>query len=290
MTFRRIIAVVTTFAPEEDLRTNIARVATQVRHVVIVDDGASASNREKLAAWFGNNPDVTVVSLDKNSGIAVALNTGVKIAKSMGADAVLTLDDDSLIGLHLVEGLVRHFERLSLSMRVGLIAAGWSDGGVVPDLAEIEGASSRIVRNLITSGCLMPVAAFDAAGGFREDFFIDSVDFDMCFRMRRAGYQSVSVNFIGVMHQLGEPRSRRFFGFKIESTNHSPLRRYYAVRNSMVLAAEHLFDDPAYALAVPVWWTLTLGKILVVEHDRPKKLSLMLRGLVHAVVGRTGKL
>lgn len=285
-----VFAVITTYSPEVALVVNVARVAGQVGGVVIVDDGATNANFALLTKWFSENPLVTILSMEENSGIAAALNRGIRYAREHGADAVLTLDDDTLIAPGLVSVLAQRLQDWDESAKVGLIAPRWTHRALNPnDEALLAGAMCSQVKMLITSGCLMPMAAFDAVGGFREEFFIDSVDFDLCFRLEDAGYAIVQLDAIGMVHSLGEGASRRICGVSLHSTNHSALRRYYAVRNSLTLARERLFTHPGFALRVLAWWPLTLLKIVLVEDRRRAKLSAIIAGVRDFVARRYGR-
>lgn len=284
-----IFAVITTFRPTQCLPINVAKIAEQVDGVIIVDDGDSNDNKKKLGEWFSGESKVTIISQPENLGIAAALNTGMRKAIELGAEWVITLDDDSTPVEDLVPALMAQWADCAQSYRVGIIAAKWGAGQ--PDRNEnLSSAKPVAVKTLITSGCLMKTSIYKETKGFREEFFIDSVDFDMCLQLKEKGYSAIEIQTTGILHTLGTETTKRLPGLTIHSTNHAPFRRYYAMRNSLTLMKEQLFQDPLFAIKGCVWWIITILKILIVEKNRRKKLKAMWAGAKDFLKGKYGKI
>lgn len=64
---------------------------------------------------------------------------------------------------------------------------------------------------------------------FREEFFVDQVDFDFCYKVKQKGYLILDSNQGGLEHQLGI--SHAYF-------NKPQWRQYLIIRNSTVLLYE----------------------------------------------------
>ena len=82
-------------------------------------------------------------------------------------------------------------------------------------------------------------------GAFREEFFIDSVDYDYCLRARSRGFRVIKLCRVGMIHSLGEAEQNDIGPLKVYTTNHNPMRRYYMFRNSTVLAREYFLKRSA---------------------------------------------
>lgn len=90
-----VAAVVVAHHPDPGFASRLARVATQVAAVIVVDNHSSPPVRDHLA-------DAGVVHAElienaRNEGIGRALNHGVQRAAARGFRWVLTLDQDTAV-------------------------------------------------------------------------------------------------------------------------------------------------------------------------------------------------
>src|SRR6202044_2225279 len=95
------------------------------------------------------------------------------------------------------------------------------------------------VKSVITSGSLIPLAVHAAVGAFRDEFFIDYVDSEYCFRARAQGYRVIRTTQPLMSHTIGAPTRHSLLGLSKWTTNHSPDRRYYIARNDTVMLREY---------------------------------------------------
>jgi rhamnosyltransferase len=144
------------------------------------------------------------------------------------------------------------------------------------------------VTLVITSGTLTSVAAFRQLGPFREEFFIDLVDFEYCLRARRAGYRILVSCQARILHRVGAKSQARVAGISLSPTNHSPLRKYYLFRNTVRVIG-------AYGGSFPHWLLYQLAAlleiflgILFVEDGKSRKLRACLIGVWDGIIGRMG--
>jgi rhamnosyltransferase len=87
--------------------------------------------------------------------------------------------------------------------------------------------------SVISSGSLISKTAVETAGLPRADFFMDFVDHEHCFRLRRSGFKIAVVRDSVLKHVLGDPSEIRFFGLRKHWTEHRPWREYYMARNEV---------------------------------------------------------
>lgn len=285
-----VCAVITTYRPDDEFPERVQRVCSQVGLVIIVDDGELADNVVRLRDWFSRTPEIILHHNPVNVGIAASLNTGVLLAKSKGYHWLLTLDDDSLLLPNAVQRLANGLKNGAWSKPVGVIGMSWTDPG---DNIQSQPASNSISfqekRGIITSGSMFAIDTYDRVGPFREEFFIDSVDYDYCLRAREQGYAIVKLDEIGFEHALGRKNAFHFMGRKVGVESHDAFRVYYGFRNSTVLALEYCRRDVLYSMAVLLAHARKLMRIVICEQDKKLKLKEAFRGVRDGVRRKLGK-
>jgi rhamnosyltransferase len=159
---KQICAIITTYRPAISLAECVQRLTPQVAEIIIIDDGDSEENVEKLSRWFNGVSRVTVWHQSGNYGVAVALNVGVKIAQERGYEWVVTLDDDSIPDNDMVERLREHLARIEGPQPCGIIGMNWtSNHSEVPKRYHYYSSSMyRDKRGIITSGSLFSLQTF----------------------------------------------------------------------------------------------------------------------------------
>lgn len=289
---KQICAIITTYRPESSLVECVQRLTTQIAEIIIVDDGDSEENVEKLGWWFKGVSMVTVWHQPNNSGIAAALNAGVKIAQEKNYKWLLTLDDDSIPDNDMVERLCEHLARIEGPQPVGIIGMNWATNNCSTSPPGRSSCSPLYLdkRGIITSGSLFSLQTYGAIGPFREEFFIDSVDYDFCMRARAKGFRVIQVQEHGFKHSLGHNERFKLGIFTINSESHSPARLYYAFRNSTILAKEYFQRDPLFACAVVLSQFKTVMRIVFLQKNKGKKLLAIIRGFMAAMKGKMGRI
>ena len=219
-----IAALVVWYHPAAREVEAVRLYANYVEQLIIVDN--SDTDNSALTATL---PHVTYIPCLENLGIAAALNRGCEAAMSLGAEWVLTMDQDSLWNQQTVSQYIAEAESYSDGDRVGIFSP-YHDCDGVPDRHRRNGRfEKRMVQ--MCSGNLLRLSAWQQTGGFMEDFFIDLVDDEICCHLWRLGYQVVRLNRINLTHQLGE--GVRY----LPVTNHPytphPVWRYYYIGRNL---------------------------------------------------------
>jgi rhamnosyltransferase len=291
---RSVAGVVTTYRPDTRFAERITRLLPQVNQVIIVDDGVLPENVALLNGCFGRVPNVRLIHNATNRGIAASLNLGIGLARTAGHAWALTLDDDTFIASDMVETLVTEWNRIRTEWRVPIAIMGMRS--VDPGTGEVSEPDSRVLghsyrekRLVITSGSLVSLAAYDAIGPFREEFFIDFVDYDYCFRARTLGFKVIQLSRIGMTHSVGRRSVHRLGRLRVATYNHSPMRLYYRFRNSTVFGKTVFFREPLFAAAIFSSNARLAATIAAFEDDRLTKLRWILRGFSDGVRGRLGR-
>lgn len=95
------------------------------------------------------------------------------------------------------------------------------------------------VNTCITSGAFSKISAWEKIGKYDESMFIDSVDFEYCYRMRKNGFGVIQVKDVTLLHELGESSKKNFLFWKVNVTGHSAFRKYYIARNNVYYPLKH---------------------------------------------------
>jgi rhamnosyltransferase len=281
----RLCAVVVTYEPDERLLSRLLlALAPQVSLILVVNNGCALPLSDLVLRQQGHE----VLHLQTNAGVAAALNAGFRWAQAQAAEFVITFDQDSepapdmvLRMLHVYRGLV------AAGNRVGAVGPQQVDrrtGRRAPFMAPIHGRRRPLVPvsgktvevdHLISSGCLVPLAAWEDAGAFLEPLFIDYVDIEWSLRLRHRGWHLYGVGGATLGHSIGDDL-KHWGGRQIPW--HSPLRHYYLFRNAV-----HLQKLPHISLGWKFSDGLQLLKKLLffslVGRPRAARLRAMLRGL-----------
>jgi rhamnosyltransferase len=281
-------AVIITFRPHVSVLDNLAKVRPQVDGLVVVDNGSSP---ELLAPFQAAAREMgfTLIEHGVNRGIAEALNVGVRWAKSQGFDRVVLLDQDSTVTPGFVGAMTLTYNEHPRSDEIAIVMPRYKnrEDGEVSKTTYI--AADGAPLEVMTSGSFMPVSVFDSCGEFREDLFIDRVDHEFGFRVRERGYIVVVSEQAYLLHIPGSPRKHSFLGLMtFTTTHHSAMRRYYIMRNGIVMVRQYWDVYPAWSRGVAKSLLVLPIPILLAETQKWMKLRNMLLGTIHALRGRMG--
>lgn len=301
----RVFAVIVTYFPEvEPLADLITNLSSQVTRVLIIDNTPEADERVPLLCDKLALTQIGLTRLGSNLGIAKAFNIGIEIAILADATHVLLSDQDSQPASDMVQGLSRA-ERDLRKRGVPIAAVGPSftntnSGELFPFLVEIKGSPIYGRRSaspeqphieaftLISSGTLISIEAIKMIGLMREDFFIDSVDTEWCYRARARGYRLYGTAWATMLHRMGDSSLRVWYFGWFKANAYSPLRVYYQVRNLVRL---HYLGYKGIRWRVRNVWSI-LGIFyfhVLCGKNRLEALRMALRGLSDALDGRMGK-
>lgn len=268
-------AVVTSFRPT-GLGQTVQRIRLQTRGVVVVDDGSGPVFSDELTSAREAGADV--IALAENAGIAAALNTGIARAFELGADAVVTFDQDSSIGPSFIASLVGTHNSEADCARMGPVVPQF-----FADVAQAtkEDARGRLLaENAIQSGMLIPRAVVEVMGPFREDFFIDLVDTEFELRCRAAGRPVRAVRGLRLEHRLGaryvpDNRALRLLS---PVTLSAPFRYYYRARNRILLERAFARRFPGPLLRAALMDRLHFLLALLIARPRREMWAVLCAG------------
>lgn len=274
----KVVAGIITYNPDiSRLRENVEAIHSQVDSLVIVDNGSS--NCEDIINLLESKPGVCYVFNSDNVGVAKALNMMAAKAHEMGAEWLLTLDQDSVVA----ENMMAEYAQYTSDSTIGIITCRYVDRNT-ESISHFTPQENSFISRCITSGTYMNLNVWEQVGGFYEPLFIDQVDFDYCYTVREKGYKILQIGSTYLLHEIGKSKGVYLFGNYHIAFNHSPLRYYYMIRNMIVVAKRH--GMWRHYLHVIVRRIVIVNKF---ENNRWKKNLMMLRGIWHSIIGRLGK-
>lgn len=229
-----IYAGIVSYNPDlERLKENIDAISMQVKNVLVFDNGSY--NQQDVNGLVAKYNNVELLTSDHNTGIATALNYLMQWGFEHNYTWMLSLDQDSVCNCDFVVQMAPY---LSVELNLGIVAPVIQDRnvGVVGHNPKKEYAH---VNTCITSGAISNIAAWKSIGEYDESMFIDSVDFEFCYRMRTYGYGVIQVSNVRLLHDLGSSKERNFLFWKIKVKGHSAFRKYYIARNNIYYPLKH---------------------------------------------------
>jgi rhamnosyltransferase len=280
-----------TYHPDGGCAGRLRRVGPQVDGAIIVDNGSADEELQGLRE-FAQPPRATLICNGRNLGIARGLNIGVERAIAGGYPWVLLLDQDTEVDHDMVDRLWTALGAGSAAGPVAAVGSRFRDPrGQSIETLRLEGRGEEWeeVESVITSGCLLSLEAYAAVGPFRDDFFIDYVDTEYCFRARAAGWRVIETVRPLMSHSLGSPTLHRLLWSRTWTSNHSPDRRYYIARNNTVLLREYGTSGRGPWQWKSIMRCLRLCKrIVYFESDKIRKIAAVAQGWWDGVHGRMG--
>ncbi len=196
--------------------------------ILVVDNGSTDGTPERARAAY---PEVSVLELGENLGVAGGYNRGMAHAFAQGADAVLVLNNDTMADPALIEALAQTLqsrpdagvilpkiylsdEQAKYSNRLWFAGAyhrpfppahkmrgtNKEDGPQYSEEREIPFAPS----------CCMLISreTFEKVGGFDERYHFFYDDWDFCVRVREAGLQIVYQPAAKLWHKVAQSTMR----------------------------------------------------------------------------------
>ena len=280
-------AVIVSFEGGNVLRTTVEHLLGQVDTIVIVDNGSMEDASRNVLELIEHDPALvgtTVLRNRTNLGIAAALNRGISWLVTRGCAWILTMDQDSSASPGMV---ARLHEACEMNPRVAIAAPLSLPYDCVPMNRTSPVAEMRDLDFIHTSGNLVRADAWKTLGGFREDYFIDCVDYEFCWRIRRAGYRILQVPAAQLRHRFARLSVVHVLGRRITCTNYPAQRRYYQVRNGIALA--RTMSDRKYSWAMVGSVVRETVKVVLFEKQKYRKLASTARGIRDGMLGRLGR-
>lgn len=232
--YNMVYAGIVTYNPDiENLKKNIEGIAEQVPIVIIVDN--ASENVSTIKNYIKRINNVVMICFDTNKGIAAALNKLMQYGHDNGFEWMLSLDQDSVCPNGYCKNALNF---LNILPNIGIVGPVIHDRkvGIVGHNPDGE---YGIVNTCITSGAFVNICAWEKAGKYDEKMFIDSVDFEFCYRVRKVGYLVIQTRKLILDHSIGNGKIVSIGPFKKKIKEHSAFRCFYIAQNNIYYPRKH---------------------------------------------------
>lgn len=272
----KIAAVVILYHPDGNTVENILSYSSFVTKVYIADN--TEIPVPKIIDSISNViPGCVYIHDGNNNGIAARLNEVCRRAKADGFDFILTMDQDSAFDDGVITTYFRCFEKFSDRERVSMFGVQYENPQWVSEMCNPVPWTT-----LITSGSLVNLGLFEQTGGFDENLFIDTVDFEYCYRSILKGFKIILFKNVILTHHLGttKPDDTSSNKTQVSYSLHSPIRLYYMIRNYLYLRPRYKNSFPTEMLRSR---NAALNRVKINLLHNTNKLSIM-RFVLQAVL------
>lgn len=279
--------IVIFYYPTKEQINYIYRYIKLGLNLVIVDNSDNNIKYINILDIEKNNK-ITYIKMGKNMGIAYALNLACNLVYKKNEKYVLTMDQDSQFKNNDLMIFIQNSEQLlEKNYDIGIIGVQTRDTDKVDNMSNERGEKFKEVDTIITSGNIVNLNLWDKIGKFDENLFIDQVDHEYCYRLRKNKYKIIQHTEIRMSHKIGNPIIKRIMFYKMISRNHSPIRRYYQIRNTLYLKKKY----PEYSKnlnGIIKDYIYHLLGIIFLEKKVTLKLYYILLGIMHYKKNRYG--
>ncbi|EHP6054889.1 TPA: glycosyltransferase family 2 protein [Escherichia coli] len=283
-----ISSVTVTYNPDiECLRQQLLSVRKQVDLCVIVDNGSNnIIEIKKLNYEF----DFYLIQFDDNYGLAYAQNSGIEYAISSGTEYLLLLDQDSI----LKDEFSKNMKHIYIKYNVGILGPSFYDPqnnkiyfGTCykgPFISRKSIGEVTDVTFVIASGSFFSSDVYKKIGGMKSELFVDYIDVEWSLRAKNMGYRVCMTNRALMAHTIGDSRIT-IFGRTISV--HSPIRRYYLVRNSFYMLRLH-YVPIGYKVREIFFNCLRSMISLIISDKKGNVITKLGQGIYDGIRGKYG--
>lgn len=279
---KNILTIIVSYNPSDSIIKLYNSIKNQVDELIIIDNLSTEEKSKDILKKLSEQ--TKIIYNDKNSGVASALNQGAKYAMANDYKWLLTLDQDSEFFPHTYEILVNSYEEMEDKEKVMLIAPQYKEKFERLEDWKIENNKKTVLwkENILnlTSGSLIKTESFKNIGFFDEKLFIEQVDNDFCYRLKKGNYKIKVAQNIYFIHKIGKAEKK--YGFTLR--NHLPIRKYYLARNTTIMLKRYFFVAPYTTIRYFLGGTI-LGwlKILLFEEDKLEKIKSGFKGFIEGL-------
>ncbi|TIM58510.1 rhamnosyltransferase [Enterobacter sp. ECC-219] len=283
-----ISSVTVTFNPDIlCLEKQFLSLQGQIDSAFIIDNGSRNYEEIKdLAEKF----NFVLINLSENMGLSHAQNIGIENAISRGAEYLLLLDQDSVLSANFISAMSKMYTQYN----VGILGPSfydphtnefyWGTNYIGPFIKRTPIEEITDVTYVIASGSFFSSEVYEKVGKMEEALFVDYIDVEWALRAKKLGYRVAMTNQASMAHTIGDSRLN-LLGRKISV--HSPMRRYFLVRNSFFMIRKP-YIPVGYKIR-EVFLNFARAAIsLILNKEKKKTLMMIFYGISDGLSGRFG--
>lgn len=275
-----IIGVVIIYKFEIDnLIDNINQYLFSIDKLVIWQNSLlSDYDKEKLSNIKYSNK-IEILGNGENKGISFAINTVIN-KYNQEYEFLMTMDQDSYwINIaDYIENIKQIDKENALQIYGPNIIPMHSFKSETYKVD--EEAAISYVDHVITSGAVYKMDIFKFIGNMKEDFFIDAIDEEICYRAQKNNINTIKINKGVLLQTFGEPHKYRLLFKEVTYNKYSAERLYYIVRNHIRLVREYNFSIRKSWLLIYSYVIRPIIMIVLFDEFKIKKLTKIYFGII----------
>ena len=231
-------ALVTLYNPSEKEFNNCRILSQQVDTVILCDN-----SQESHETVFQNEKNIIYITKNENLGLGAAFNVALK-NDTYGwkdDDLIIFFDQDSQIGEGYIQALQDEYRKIETLIPnlgcLGPVFYNTSNGRTErPRQKKNITDETYEVSNTITSSLMMRYGNLKRIDFWNEKVFLDLADWDLCWRMQKAGMGCCMTEKVVLHHSVGNGEKK--VG-PIKLRVGQPFREYYQTRDALYLLQEN---------------------------------------------------
>lgn len=284
------------FNPSDRQIANLIRNSQRCPNLIAIDNSPIVDSQLHARIC---DAGIEIIANFNTGGIAGAYNRGLERLIEKGAELLFLFDQDSeipenyvfqmteacsaiesphfLAGPRILDVNVNRYAPVHIVTRHGISAVTFTG----------EDRHLRRCSSIISSGSVMSAATFRKVGPFREDYFIDHVDTEYCFR---ATTQEIPIYInpaLTLKHQISRRADHKILFLRVAEWNMAPARQYYSARNCIHISRRYGADFPVLIL-INVITLQQIISIALFERNKLRKFLAMVAGIADGLRQKYG--
>jgi len=259
-----LAGVVILYNPDDKVFQNIETYIDEIDVLYVIDNSDISNN--KLVNLLKKIDKICYIPFCENKGIAYPLN--FILNKVQNYEFLLTMDQDSCFKPNMMKKYKANI-------------AIWADKDT--SIAVFAADNTEIMHNtpyqlkecVMTSGNIIKTDVAQLVGGFNESLFIDEVDYEFCYRLRRFDYKILIFYDVTMEHHLGNLTRYNVGIWHFNATNHNVIRRYYMARNMLYIMNHY----PEVRVKHFKNFIKMIIKIILAENCKLEKIKYIIKGI-----------
>lgn len=234
----KIVALVTVYNPDKNVVENLQILSRQVEQVILCDNSMNDN-----AQMLGGVTKSIYTTQHKNLGLTGAFNSVLKDPAYgwKDDDLIIFFDQDSQIGEGYIQALQDEYRKIETLIPnlgcLGPVFYNTSNGRTErPRQKKNITDETYEVSNTITSSLMMRYGNLKRIDFWNEKVFLDLADWDLCWRMQKAGMVCCMTEKVVLHHSVGNGEKK--VG-PIKLRVGQPFREYYQTRDALYLLQEN---------------------------------------------------
>lgn len=230
---------------------------------IYIYDNSPKSNKSKINENL--NKKIIYLFNGKNEGISKAFNQISDYA--VEEDFLFALDQDTEIKRNQIEQLKFYINK-NFDSNVCIYCPE-----IVFDNIGTSNQSIKDIDFTITSCSMINLKIFRHIGGYDENIFLDGVDREFCFRLRKENYKIRQISYIKVKQNLGNGK-KNIFGIY----EHSSIRNYYIAYNRSYFIDKYFWYFKGWKKFKFLYLSTVkqLLSIMLFEHNKKRKVKAII--------------